>query len=99
MSNESILITVVISGLAGWLAGHVMRGSGYGIVGDIFVGLLGAFVGSWLLRTMNFTMHLGNALIDRIVVALIGAVLLMFVVSLIRPRSLRERVSDFWRRR
>jgi uncharacterized membrane protein YeaQ/YmgE (transglycosylase-associated protein family) len=99
MSNESILMTVVIGGLAGWLAGHVMRGSGYGIVGDIVVGLLGAFVGNWLLRTMNFAIHLGNPLVDRIVVALIGAVLLMFVVSLFRPRSLRERVSDFWRRR
>src|SRR6516164_8480599 len=99
MSNASILMTIVIGGLAGWLAGHVMRSSGYGIVGDIVVGLLGAFVGNWLLRTMNFTIHLGNALVDRIVVALIGAVLLMFVVSLIRPRSLRGRVSDFWRRR
>src|SRR5215469_13042000 len=99
MSNESILMTVVIGGLAGWLAGHVMRGSGYGIVGNIVVGLLGAFVGNWLLRAMNFTIHLGNAYIDRIVVALIGAALLMFIVSLIRPRSLRERVTDFWRRR
>ena len=98
MSNETILM-MVIGGLAGWLAGHVMRGSGYGIVGDIVVGLLGAFVGNWLLRTMNFTIHLGNVVIDRIVVALIGAVLLMFVVSLIRPRSLRERVTDLWRRR
>jgi uncharacterized membrane protein YeaQ/YmgE (transglycosylase-associated protein family) len=88
-------MTIVIGGLAG----HVMRGSGYGIVGDIVVGLLGAFVGNWLLQTMNFTIHLGNALVDRMVVALLGAVFLMFVVSLFRPRSLRKRVTDLWRRR
>jgi uncharacterized membrane protein YeaQ/YmgE (transglycosylase-associated protein family) len=48
MSNESILMMIVIGGVVGWLAGLVMRGSGYGIVGDIVVGLLVLSIGNWL---------------------------------------------------
>jgi uncharacterized membrane protein YeaQ/YmgE (transglycosylase-associated protein family) len=98
MSNESILMMIVIGGVAGWLAGLVMRGSGYGIVGDVIVGLLGAFVGNWLLRAMSLSINLGPPALNRIVVSLIGALLLMFIVGLLRPRSLRERVGGVWRR-
>jgi uncharacterized membrane protein YeaQ/YmgE (transglycosylase-associated protein family) len=99
MGNEPILMMIVIGGLAGWLAGLVMRGSGYGIVGDVVVGLLGAFVGNWLLRAMSFSINLGPPLLNGIAVSLIGALLLMFVVGLLRPRSLWERVGGVWRRR
>jgi uncharacterized membrane protein YeaQ/YmgE (transglycosylase-associated protein family) len=98
MSNESILMMIVIGGVAGWLAGLAMRGSGYGIVGDVIVGLLGAFVGNWLLRAMSLSINLGPPALNRIVVSLIGALLLMFIVGLLRPRSLRERVGGVWRR-
>jgi uncharacterized membrane protein YeaQ/YmgE (transglycosylase-associated protein family) len=97
MSNESILMIIVIGGV-GWLAGLVMRGSGYGIVGDIVVGLLGAFIGNLLLRSMNLSVNLGTPVLNRIVVSLVGALLLMFVVGLFRPRSLWERVGGVWRR-
>jgi uncharacterized membrane protein YeaQ/YmgE (transglycosylase-associated protein family) len=76
-----------------------MRGSGYGIFGDIVVGLLGALIGNWLLHALNITINLGTPILNRIVVSLAGAVLLMFVVGLLRPRSFRERVGDAWRRR
>jgi uncharacterized membrane protein YeaQ/YmgE (transglycosylase-associated protein family) len=99
MSNESILVMIVIGGVAGWLAGLVMRGSGYGILGDVIVGLVGAFIGNWLLRAMNFSVNLGPPVLNRIVVSLIGALLLMFVIGLFRPRSLWERVGGVWRRR
>ena len=99
MSNESILMMIVIGGVAGWLAGLVTRGSGYGIVGDIVVGLLGAFIGSWLLRALSLSINLGPPVLNGIVVSLIGALLLMFVVGLLRPRSLWERVGGVWRRR
>src|SRR5215831_8781098 len=98
MSNESLLMTIAIGAVAGWLAGLVMRGSGYGIVGDILVGLLGAFIGNWLLRAVNFSINLGPPALNRIVVSLIGALALMFVVGLLRPRSLWERVGGVWRR-
>jgi uncharacterized membrane protein YeaQ/YmgE (transglycosylase-associated protein family) len=99
MSNDSILIIIIIGGVAGWLAGMVMRGSGYGIVGDIVVGLLGAFIGNWLLRAMSLSLNLGSPILNRIVVSTLGALLLMLVVGLLRPRSLRERFSGVWRRR
>src|SRR5262245_3738357 len=99
MSNESILMTIVIGGVAGWLAGILLRGTGYGIIGDVLVGLVGAFVGNWLVRAMHVSVNLGSPLANRIAVSVVGAVLLMFVVGLLRPRSLRERFSDVWRRR
>jgi uncharacterized membrane protein YeaQ/YmgE (transglycosylase-associated protein family) len=99
VSNESILMVIVIGGVAGWLAGLILRGTGYGIIGDIIVGLIGAFVGNWLVRAFHFSVNLGNPLVDRIVVSVVGAVLLMLIIGLLRPRSLRERFSDVWRRR
>jgi len=99
MSNESILVTLLIGGLVGWLAGLLMRGAGYGIIGNIVVGLLGAFIGSWLFSALKLSLALGNPLVERVLIALIGALLLMFIVSLLRPLTLRERVGGFWRRR
>jgi len=99
MGNDSILMVIVVGAVAGWLAGLVMRGSGYGIVGDVVVGLLGAFIGNWLLRAVGFSINLGTPVLNKIVVSLIGALLLMFVVGLLRPRSVWERVGDVWRRR
>ena|SRR5215468_633913 len=99
MGEHSILLTILIGAVAGWLAGLLMRGSGYGIFGDIVVGLLGALLGNWLLHALNITINLGTPILNRIVVSLAGAVLLMFVVGLLRPRSFRERVGDAWRRR
>jgi uncharacterized membrane protein YeaQ/YmgE (transglycosylase-associated protein family) len=98
MTNESIVMMCVIGGVAGWLAGLVTRGSGYGVIGDVVVGLLGAFIGNWLLRAMNFSINLGTPILDRVLVSLIGALALMCVVGLLRPRSLRERLTGVWRR-
>jgi len=99
MSNESILMIIVIGGVAGWLAGLIVRGSGYGIIGDIIVGLIGAFVGNWIVRAFHLSINFGSLLADRIIISVVGAVLLMLVVGLLRPRSLRERFIDVWRRR
>jgi uncharacterized membrane protein YeaQ/YmgE (transglycosylase-associated protein family) len=53
MSNESMLMIVVIGGIAGWLAGLILRGTGYGVIGDIIVSLVGAFVGNWFVRAQS----------------------------------------------
>jgi len=99
MNNESILMVLVIGGVAGWIAGLIVRSSGYGIIGDIIVGLIGAFVGNWIVRAFHLALNFGSPLADRIIISAAGAVLLMVVVGLLRPRSLRERFSDVWRRR
>ena len=98
MNTESWLVILAIGALVGWLTGLFLRGSGYGILGNIVVGLLGAVIGSWLFRTFNVTLPLGNALLERILIALIGAFVLMFAISLLRPRSFRERTTGFFRR-
>ena len=98
MSGQSLLVTLIIGGVAGWLAGLVMRGSGYGVIGDIIVGLLGAFVGSYLLDFFHLNVRLGNPWLDRGVVAFGGAVVLLLIIGLLRPRSLGERVKGLWRR-
>ena len=78
------LLTWLIVGLvAGVLASLVMGGTGYGIVGDIVIGIAGAFVGGWVLRTLGTGVPLGG-LPGTIFVAFIGAVVLLFVLRLIR---------------
>ena len=81
LSNESLLVVIVVGVIAGWLAGKVMQGSGFGLIGDLVVGLLGAVVGDWLLPRLNI--HLGVGIVALIVNALIGAIVLLFVLRLI----------------
>ena len=82
MSSESLLVILFVGLVAGWLAGQIVRGTGFGIIGDLIVGILGAFVGSWLLPQLGI--HLGAGLISAIINATIGAVILFFVIRLIR---------------
>ena len=83
------LLTWLIVGLvAGVLASLVMGGTGYGIVGDIIIGIAGAFVGGWVLRSLGTGVPLGG-LPGTIFVAFIGAVLLLFVLRLIRGSTRR----------
>ena len=99
MSGEHLLVTLIVGAIAGWAAGLVMRGSGYGLIGDVVIGLLGAFVGSWLVERLHLTVALGNPWLNWGVIAFLGAVVLLFLVGLLRPRSIGERVGDMWRRR
>ena len=80
------LLTWLIVGLvAGVLASLVMGGTGFGIVGDIIIGIVGAFVGGWIFAQLGVTSPLGG-LPGTILVAFIGAVVLLFVLRLIRGR-------------
>jgi uncharacterized membrane protein YeaQ/YmgE (transglycosylase-associated protein family) len=90
---------LLVGGIVGWLTGLIMRGSGYGVIGDIIIGLLGAVVGSYLLQVMNVSVHTGHPVADRAVVAFIGAVVLMFAIGFFRPRTFSERLSTLFRRR
>lgn len=85
------LLTWLIVGLvAGVLASLVMGGTGYGIVGDIIIGIVGAFVGGWLFSQLGVSSPF-SGLAGTIFVAFIGAVLLLFVLRLIRGASTRGR--------
>ena len=82
MSNEGILVILFVGLIAGWLAGKVVRGTGFGIIGDIIVGIAGALVASLLFPRLGI--HLGTGLVSEIIYSAIGAVVLLLIVRLLR---------------
>jgi uncharacterized membrane protein YeaQ/YmgE (transglycosylase-associated protein family) len=82
ISAQTLLIWALVGAVAGWLAGMVVRGGGFGLVGDIVVGIVGAFVGGWLLPKLG--VHLGAGLVPVIASAAIGAVVFLLLIRLIR---------------
>jgi uncharacterized membrane protein YeaQ/YmgE (transglycosylase-associated protein family) len=81
LSNESLLIIILVGLVAGWLAGVVIRGSGFGLIGDVIVGWLGAIIGHWLLPRLHI--YLGTGIVAMIMNALIGAIVLLVVIRLL----------------
>ena len=84
MSLVAILIWIVVGAVAGWLAGLVMRGAGFGLVGNILVGIIGAVVAGFLLPHVGIM--IGGNILAQILNAFIGAVIILFVVGLLRRR-------------
>ena len=82
MAVESILIWLLIGAVAGWLAGLVVKGGGFGLVGDIIVGIIGAFVGGWLFGMAGIS--LGGGIIDTIVSATVGAIVLLLIIRVLK---------------
>lgn len=78
----NMLWFLIVGLVAGWLAGVVVKGGGFGVVGDIVVGVVGALLGGWLFGRMGVSA--GGGLLGSIVVATIGAVLLIFILRLIK---------------
>jgi uncharacterized membrane protein YeaQ/YmgE (transglycosylase-associated protein family) len=87
MSNEGLLVVLTVGLVAGWLAGQIMRGAGYGLVGDLIMGVIGACIGEWLLPRVGIL--LGVGLVAAIVDATIGALLFLFVFRLLAGRRRR----------
>jgi uncharacterized membrane protein YeaQ/YmgE (transglycosylase-associated protein family) len=73
---------IVIGLVAGWLAGQIMKGGGFGVVGDIIVGVIGAVIGGFLFQRSGA--FAGSGLLGSLIVATIGAVILLFVLRLIK---------------
>jgi uncharacterized membrane protein YeaQ/YmgE (transglycosylase-associated protein family) len=82
MSLEALIVLIVVGAIAGWLAGIIVKGMGFGLVGNIIVGIVGAFIGSWLLGYLG--VHIGGGFLGSIINATIGAVILLFVISLVK---------------
>jgi uncharacterized membrane protein YeaQ/YmgE (transglycosylase-associated protein family) len=80
---EGFLVAIVIGAIAGWLAGQIMKGSGYGLIGDIIIGIIGGFIGSWLWGVLHLP-PIGGFWISSIITATVGAVVLIFLVRLVR---------------
>ena len=82
VSNESLLVILLVGVVAGWLASHLVQGTGLGLVGDMIIGVIGAFIGDWLMPRLGI--HLGAGTIGAITNATIGAILLLLIIRLVR---------------
>jgi uncharacterized membrane protein YeaQ/YmgE (transglycosylase-associated protein family) len=82
MTLEALIIWLVIGAVAGWLAGQIVKGYGFGLVGNIVVGIIGALIAGWLLPRIGLA--LGGSIIADIINAVIGAVILLFVIGLFK---------------
>ena len=80
----SVLMQILLGGIAGWLAGKFMRGDGYGIIVDIILGLIGGWFGGHVLGWLGIS---AGGDIGYLVTAFIGAVLLVWIVRLIKGNS------------
>lgn len=81
MTITAIIIFLLIGAVAGWLAGLIMKGGGFGLVGDIVVGVIGSFIGGWLFSLLGIAT---GGLIGAIIAAVVGAIILIAILRLIK---------------
>ena len=91
LNTESVLVILLVGLVAGWLAGLIVRGAGFGLLGDMAIGIVGALIGSWLLPQLHIA--LGTGIVPAIANATIGAVILLLIISVVRGGTQRR----FWR--
>ena len=84
MTATGLIILLIIGAIAGWLAGVIVRGFGFGLLGNIVVGIIGALLAGWLLPALGVSFSLSNPIVTSIVYALIGAVVLLVIIGLIK---------------
>ncbi len=82
MEVQSLIIWLVVGGIAGWLAGMVVRGGGFGLIGDIIVGVIGGLIAGWLLPAIGFPIVAG--FIGAVIDSFIGAVILLIIIRLVK---------------
>ena len=82
MSGESLLVILLVGIAAGWLAGQIVQGTGFGLLGDLIIGVAGAFIGSWLFPQLG--LHFGTGIVSAIVNATLGALVLLLIIRLVR---------------
>ena len=80
---EGLLVALIIGAVAGWLAGQIMKGSGYGLIGDIIIGVIGGVIGNWLWGVLRLP-AIGNVYVTALVTATVGAILLILIIRLVR---------------
>jgi len=82
MGIESLLVFLIVGAIAGWLAGLLVKGYGFGLLGNIVVGIVGAFIAGWLLPRIGIS--LGTGMVAAIINAVIGAVILLVLIRLVK---------------
>jgi uncharacterized membrane protein YeaQ/YmgE (transglycosylase-associated protein family) len=84
MSNQGLITFLVIGLLAGWLAGKIMKGTGYGLIGDLIVGVIGAFLGSWIFGLLGIAAW---GFLGSLVTATVGAVVLLWLIRFFKKKG------------
>lgn len=84
MSNQGLITFLVIGLMAGWLAGKIMRGSGYGLIGDLIIGVIGAFLGSWIFGLLRIAAW---GFLGSLVTATVGAVVLLWLIRFFKKKG------------
>ena len=84
MSVESLIVWLIVGAVAGWLAGLIVKGHGFGLVGNIVVGIVGAFLAGWLLPMVGLNLGIGSPIVSAIIYGMIGAVILLVLIGLIK---------------
>ena len=82
MASHGLIAWLIIGAVAGWLAGTFVKGGGFGLLGDIVVGVIGAFIGGWLAGVLGI--HLGSGWISSILTASAGAIVLLVILRAVR---------------
>lgn len=82
MGIESILVIILIGAIAGWLAGQIVKGFGFGLLGNIVVGIVGAFVAGAIFPVIG--LGFGGGILGSIIHATLGAVILLFLIKLVK---------------
>jgi uncharacterized membrane protein YeaQ/YmgE (transglycosylase-associated protein family) len=81
MSTEHLLLFLLIGIVAGFLAGKIMRGAGFGLVGDLIIGVIGSFIGVWVFGLLGIV---AGGILGLLVASLIGALLLLYILRLVK---------------
>ena len=93
VSAEGLLIILFVGLIAGWLAGKITHGAGFGVVNDILIGIVGAYIGNWCLPRLGI--HIGTSVGAAIISATVGAILLLLIIRLFAAGAPHR----YWRRR
>ncbi len=80
--GSGLIYAILVGAVAGWLAGNLMKGGGFGLLWNIIIGIIGGFVGNWLLGTLGVS--LGSGVISDILTGGIGAAVVLFIASLLK---------------
>ena len=81
MGTLDLILFLVIGLIAGWAAGQVLKGKGFGLIGDLIVGVIGAFLGGWLFSLVDINL---GGIIGRLVIAFVGAVVFLYLIRIIK---------------
>ncbi|MBO4503226.1 MAG: GlsB/YeaQ/YmgE family stress response membrane protein [Bacteroidales bacterium] len=79
-----IIVSLVLGAVIGWLAGNIMRGGGFGLLWNIIIGVIGSFIGSFVMNLLH--VNTGGGIVWQIIVGVIGACLLLWVISLLKKK-------------